>query len=393
MSMLEARGDDFDVAVIGLGSVGAAALWRLATTTRLKVVGVEQFGIGHTRGSFSGESRVFRTAVHEGARYVPMLLRAHELWHQLQQEAGREILLETGMLAVDRPDHEPFITTMKSISDFDLPHRYFTTDELRRAYPQHIVGDGVEGVLDLRGGGLRSEVAVLAAVQRARVAGADVVTNEKVVGIDESGEHIEITTSTGRRIRAAQIVVASGSWAGELRPRLRELVTIRPVALTWFAPLDPRRYTPDVFPAFLRDEGDVHMFGVPTLDGFSVKVVSHNDDESVIPDTVDQLPTRLSRQAARQISANAQKLFSDLYPEPVRQSLHHDGFTASRIPIVDRDPSERIVTITGLSGHGFKLTPVLGEIARDLITGSRNSSHSADFSIDAHLAALNHAKL
>ena len=68
--------EDFDVAVIGLGSVGSMAMWQLCTDTDLKVVGIEQWGVGHAYGSYAGESRVFRAAYHEGWRYVPLLLRS-----------------------------------------------------------------------------------------------------------------------------------------------------------------------------------------------------------------------------------------------------------------------------------------------------------------------------
>ena len=48
-----------DVAVIGLGATGSAALHQLAKRG-LRVVGFEQFAPGHDRGSSHGETRIIR---------------------------------------------------------------------------------------------------------------------------------------------------------------------------------------------------------------------------------------------------------------------------------------------------------------------------------------------
>ena len=374
--------EDFDVAVIGLGSVGSMAMWQLCRDTDLKVVGIEQWGVGHAYGSYAGESRVFRAAYHEGWRYVPLLLRSRELWLDLEKKTGRHLFLDGGMLAVDTPGHAPYETTLESIRRFDLPHRFFSTTELRKTYPQHIVTDGTEAVLDLLGGGIRSEVAVLAGVQAAVAAGGTVIDGEAVLGIEEQGDAIVIRLAT-RTLRVAQVVVTTGSWAAQLRPQLRDVVKVADIALTWFAPNDPSRYTPDVFPAFLRDQDGVHMFGVPTLDSYSVKVVSHTAADTQY-ESVDDVPATVSRAAIEEISRNATTFFADLSPEPVRHSMHHESVTVSRVPIVDLDPSGRILTIAGLSGHGFKFAPALGQLATSLLTGVNDSLYSADFGLSNH---------
>lgn len=373
---------EFDVAVIGLGSVGSLAMWQLCTTTDLSVVGIEQWGVGHAYGSYAGESRVFRAAYHEGWRYVPLLLRSRELWLDLEKVTGRDIFLDTGMLAVDTPGHEPYETTWESIRRYDLPHRAFTNAELRREYPQHRVNDDTEAVLDLLGGGLRSEVAVLAGVQAAVAAGGTVIAGEPVQGIEEHGDKIVLVTPS-QRIRVSQVVVTTGSWTVRLRPQLADVLKVADIALTWFAPQDPARYAAAAFPAFLRDQDGVHMFGVPSLDGYSIKAVSHTAADRQYDDP-DQVPPVVSRAGLEEISRNAMAFFSDLSPEPVRHSMHHESVTASRVPIVDLDDTGRIVTIAGLSGHGFKFAPALGQLAASLIAGRSDSLYAHDFALSAH---------
>lgn len=352
---------DVDVVVIGVGSVGSMALWKLATLTGLRVLGVDQYGVGHAHGSYAGESRVFRSASHEGRRYIPLLLRSRELWLELQEESGRELLLETGTLSIGESSERRLQRVLEAVSEFQLPHEVLGTDELRHRYPQHRLAGEPVGVLDRLGGGLRPEASVLAAVELARRAGADILTNDRVTRVDEEGERYVISTESGRQIRTERVVATTGSWSTDLFPELREQITVTPVALTWFAPQDVSRYRPDNFPVFLRDQEGVHMFGVPSLDGYSVKLVTHNTDESIPLSSVADLPARLSRNAIREISEHAACMLDGISPEPVRHSLHHEGWTMDRVPIIRQDNDERMIVVAGLSGHGFKFCSGLGE--------------------------------
>src|SRR4051794_41129049 len=68
-----------DVIVIGLGGMGSAAAYHLAVRGR-RVLGLERFGPAHDRGSSHGDSRVTRQSYFEDPAYVPLLLRAYDLW-------------------------------------------------------------------------------------------------------------------------------------------------------------------------------------------------------------------------------------------------------------------------------------------------------------------------
>jgi sarcosine oxidase len=65
---------DAEVGVVGLGAAGSSALWRLSARG-VDAIGFEQFGIGHSRGSSHGDSRLFRTALCEGPEYVGLVRR------------------------------------------------------------------------------------------------------------------------------------------------------------------------------------------------------------------------------------------------------------------------------------------------------------------------------
>ncbi len=77
---------NFDVIVIGLGGIGSAAAYDLAARGQ-RVLGIEQYLAAHDRGSSHGDSRIIRQAYHESPEYVPLILRAYELWERLERDA------------------------------------------------------------------------------------------------------------------------------------------------------------------------------------------------------------------------------------------------------------------------------------------------------------------
>src|SRR5207244_5739492 len=86
---------DAEIGVVGLGSMGSAALWQVASRGA-SVIGLDQFEPGHSLGAGHGESKIFRTAYAEGPEYVPLLRAAVPLWRRLAEETGRPRLTMTG---------------------------------------------------------------------------------------------------------------------------------------------------------------------------------------------------------------------------------------------------------------------------------------------------------
>lgn len=373
------------VVVVGLGAVGAMTAWQLSRRDDVRVIGVEQYGRVHDRGSYAGESRVFRTAYHEGGLYVPMLQESRRMWRELEQASGRDLYLEVGTLSIAQPDRVELTTTLDTVREFDLPHTLYGTDELRAAYPQHNVHDGDVGLLDHQGGGLRPEVSLAAALRLAEDAGADLRFNSPVLAIEDEPGGVVVRTPA-EAIRADAVVIASGSWSTRLRSDLRDLLRLQVLGLTWFMPERIEQFLPERFPAFLRDVGPVHFFGAPSLDGYSVKACS-NPTWPVARD-VDEVPTAYTREELVKIGQQAREFFPALNPEPVRSSVHHCAYTPDRTPVVDVDPTGRVTIVTGLSGHGFKFAPVLGRWAAALAVDGGSDEVDARFALAAHLERL-----
>lgn len=359
------------------------ASWQLARRG-VEVLGLEQFGRIHTRGAYSGESRLFRVAAKESRLFTPSLLRSRTLWQELGEAYGRDVLLPTGALSIASQGDANIEETLTAIADFDLPHEVLSAAELRVRYPQFHIEDDDLGVLDALGGAMRPEMAVAAAIDQALTHGATFGFDTAVQSIEPDAGGVRVETDSGVHL-AERVIVTSGAWTTRLLPELADLVCSRAFALSWLMPRHIERFTPDRFPGFMRDLGSTHAFGVPTLDGYSIKICPEIEFDTVAD--VDDQQTTLSRDQLRWMGEQAQRIIPDLIPEVVRWSLHSDSWTDNRMPIVDMVHGDAVVVATALSGNGFKFAPVWGEVLADLATDGRSALMEPEFTIAGHRRA------
>jgi len=86
-----------EVAVVGLGAMGAATLYQLARRG-VSAIGIDRFAPPHALGSSHGETRITRAAVGEGEDYVPFVRRSHAIWRELEAATGQSLLEQCGLL-------------------------------------------------------------------------------------------------------------------------------------------------------------------------------------------------------------------------------------------------------------------------------------------------------
>src|SRR6187397_781740 len=110
----------YDVAVVGLGGMGSAILAHCARRGA-SAIGLEQFERGHELGSSSGKSRMIRKAYFEDPAYVPLLLRAYDLWRDLERASGQQLLRITGLLMVGDETAEVITGAQRAAREYQLP--------------------------------------------------------------------------------------------------------------------------------------------------------------------------------------------------------------------------------------------------------------------------------
>jgi sarcosine oxidase len=356
------------VAVVGTGTVGSQAAWRLAARGA-EVVAYDRFAPGHDRGAAGGETRVFRSVQTDDSRYVPLVRHADALWKQLQAETGRELRRLTGCLFMGAADDSHMRTVMDVIAEHGLDHEVLDADSMAKRFPQFRVYDGELAVLDRHAGFVRPELTVQTAARRAEELGARIRRYSPVREVSQAaGGGVEIRTDTGtERFDAA--VVTQGPWAGDLLPDLPWEVSVCRAISAWFLPDEDHR-AGEERPGFLR-RGAHEFYGIPSPDGLSVKLGLPQAHHKPVDD-----PNGLDRTVAPEeletFTEIVRRYLPGLNPDPVRLSVFMEGYTGSTRPLVGPLPGcDDIVLLAGFSGQGFKLSPAMGDIAADLALEGR----------------------
>jgi sarcosine oxidase len=164
-----------DVIVVGLGAMGAATLYQLAARGQ-RVIGIDRFAPPHEQGSSHGETRITRLAVGEGASYLPLVRRSHEIWRELERRCGATLMQTTGGLIMGPRDGGPvhhgqdaFVQrTIALAEQGGIRHEVLSPDAVMERFPQFRVRGGAIGYYEPDAGMLFPEACVRAQIDGAR---------------------------------------------------------------------------------------------------------------------------------------------------------------------------------------------------------------------------------
>jgi sarcosine oxidase len=362
---------NFDVIVIGVGGMGSAALFELARRGR-KVLGLEQFPIGHDLGSSHGQTRIIRTAYYEHPAYVPLVRSAFERWYELEQRQGQQLLTECGLLSIGLPDGEMVRGLRTSAQEHHIPVEYLTADEVRRRFPQFRVGQEHVGVLEGSAGFLYVERCVLAHVHEAEKLGAVVRAQEPVVSWEATSRGVSVQTVRGH-YTAAKLVITAGPWATHLLEALSAGLTVMRQVALWFATQDDRLFGRRAFPLYIVESPEGVYYGFPVIDSSEgMKTAQHYGAPEL------RRPADIDRTVRREDEEPVRRFLRQFLPQvdgPRRRaSVCTYTLTPDRHFLIDRHPHHPNVALAaGFSGHGFKFSPVVGEILADLAENGRTN--------------------
>ncbi|CAO97101.1 N-methyl-L-tryptophan oxidase [Erwinia tasmaniensis] len=365
----------YDLIVVGSGSVGAAAGWY-ATQAGLKVLMIDGHHPPHREGSHHGESRLIRHAYGEGARYVPMVLRAQQLWDRLEQDSGERVMQRCGVLNLAPQQAEFIQNVMRSAEQFRLDVEILSEADVMQRWPQIALPNGYIGVFEPASGYLKAEVAVKSWIRLAREAGCAQLFNCPVNHIDTQNGLQTVATADGV-YQARRLLLSAGTWVKTLCPEL-PVAPVRKV-FAWHQ-ADGRYSENNKFPAFTVEMPDGnHYYGFPA-DNNALKMGKHEGGQPIA--------SAAERKPFGALAADGSELFSFIrqFLPGVGVCLRGEACTYDNSPdgdfIIDTLPGEpdRMV-ISGLSGHGFKFASVLGEIAAQFAQGRQSEFDLTPFSL------------
>ena len=358
----------YDAIVLGCGAVGSAALAQLARR-RLRVLGLDRFSPPHDRGSSHGRTRMIRQAYFEHPDYVPLVLRAFEQWFALSEAAGQELYRETGLLEIGPSSGQVVPGVLASARQHHLAVDELLPDDVERRFPGFTVPDGMRCVFEHRAGFLRVEDCIEAQLEQARAIGVE-LRLEAAQSWRVAGPNVIVETNDAR-YEAPRLVVTAGAWAGQLLADLAVPLIVRRKPQYWFAPRGDAYRSDRGTPAFLYETPGGVYYGFPVVGPEGMKCAEHSGG------TVVDDPLRLHREVDVTDFARVTSFISACLPQLTTRLLDHAACMYTMSPdehfLVDVHPRHPQVSfVAGLSGHGFKFAPVLGEALADLVTAGRS---------------------
>ncbi len=365
---------DYDVIVIGLGGMGSAAAYSLATRGQ-RVLGIEQFTPAHSMGSSHGATRIVRKAYFEKPDYVPLLVRAYQMWDELSAASGTQLFTRCGALMLGLPDSAVVSGTLASARRWSLPHEVLDTAGLRAKYPQFALPEDQLAIYEADAGFVIPEATVLAHLELAAAAGAELRFGAAVEEAELRPDGVHLVAG-GEQLHAPRVVVATGAWAGRLPGLGQYPIKAQRQTVHWLRPhTSVADFDPERFPVYLWSypvppgAQRLEVYGFPHQPGDEgVKAALYHDwlEMDVDPDTLRRTVPESEFRALQQLLEHS---LPDLAGERVSSqacmypAAPDDDFLLGVHP----GSSGRVVLAQGFSGHGFKFVPVVGEIVADLV--------------------------
>ncbi len=354
---------NYDAIIIGLGGMGSATASALSRRG-LRVLGLEQFPRGHALGSSHGHTRIIRTAYYEHPDYVPLCRSAFAAWHDLEQRAGRHLLTQCPCLNLGLESGELIRGVSAAAAQHRLEVERLGAAQLRARYPQFRFDDDVVGVVESASGFLYVDDCVRTLQDDAIAHGAELRFGEPVHEWKVVSHAVAVRTAW-ETLSAARLIVTAGPWARAVLTDLKLPLTVMRQVPMWFQPTQPEKFRRDRFPIYIADLPGAAVYGLPMIDPRGIKVALHygapelagaNEVNRDVTDD-DEVPVRHF----------LNQHLSDTVGPRTHAAVCIYTLTPDRHFIIDRHPEHQAVAIAaGFSGHGFKFTPIVGEVLADL---------------------------
>lgn len=362
----------FHTIVAGLGAMGSAALHYLAASG-VKAAGFDRFAPPHAMGSSHGETRMIREAYYENPRYVPLVRRAYELWHELSAGAGEPLLVETGGVYAGPADGELVSGMRQAAREHGIGVEELTRAQASQQFPWIRFQDDWDIVREPRAGFLYPEKCIAAHLRMAARHGGTIHPNEPITSWKAQGDGVVVTTSRGE-YETERLILATGAWMIDTLAELGVETVVERQPLFWFTP-NPGAKTPSTVWALEFKHAKL-LYGFPGTKA-GVKVAIHYGGvQRTRPDEIDRTLHDKDVQLLRRHAGN---YLPNLLGELVKAEVCMYTNTPDLHFVFDAHPQHsNVLVVSACSGHGFKFSSAIGEAAAQW---SRDGRTQADMSL------------
>jgi len=372
---------DYDYIVIGLGGLGSAAAYWLAWRTGNRVLGLEQFELGHVRGASQDHSRIIRLSYHTPA-YVRLAQAAYQAWSVLEAEAQTQVVLKTGGLDfAPRVSHIPLDDYFNSLTAVGVPFEHLDADEIMRRWPPFRLTDDIHGLYQSQSGIASPNKGNDAHWRMAREHGATLRDQSPVTSLRAVDGEVEVVAG-GAAYRCAKVIIAADAWTNNLLAhfgmRCGVPLTITQEQVTYFASARAADFRPDRFPIWIWMDEPCY-FGFPVYGEAGPKGAQDVGGDEVTPDTRTFEPNPAAHQRLLDFLA---KYIPDMLGPVIYTKTCLYAMPPDRNFVLDSLPEHKNVFVALGAAHGYKFASLIGKILSELAVDGTTASDISPFKID-----------
>ncbi|KAM4795229.1 peroxisomal sarcosine oxidase [Rhinophrynus dorsalis] len=362
----------YDCIVIGAGIQGSFTAYNLAKNKK-KTLLLEQFPLPHSRGSSHGQTRIIRRAYPEDF-YTNMMEESYQLWAELEKESGTTLYRKTGVLVLAKAGNEEYETICKTMEKHQVPWESLSLTQMKLKFPGLSLSPGEVACCDNSGGVLYADKALRAVQEVFQRMGGVICDGERVMHI-KPGPVVFVTTNSNV-YETDRLVITAGPWAQKvLRPLGLELPlkTLRINVCYWKEKIPGRSGILKNLPCFLAIDlnGEKNeVYGLPSKEYPGLIKICYHSGNEADPEERDLQPKNPQIQDIQILCDFISQYLPGLHPKPA--VVEHCMYTNTPDSnfILDHHPLHKNIIIgAGFSGHGFKLSPVVGKILSELSIG------------------------
>ena len=357
------------VVIVGAGIIGLSTAYALLKRGVRKVIVLEQESVDHARSTSRGPSRLLRFEYGSDALYTRMVQMSLQHWRHLERMTKQTLYTQTGLLLLGTEDDNYTLPGHHLLQNMGYPSERLSEQVSRHRFPQFATHNYDVLAYNSEAGLLHASTCLRVLKSLILDLGGEVREYCRVSRLisGEQAQPVCIRLASGGEVLADRVVLATGPWVQRLLYDLYLPVRMTRQYLLYFAGLSPTSFGVDAFPAFIAHD----LYGFPLQRAGNggeqtwLKAASHSLGSHIEPDDTSAPDEHIITQVARRLR--------ELLPALRWAELAHvDSCVYDVTPdqdfILDRLPTDpRIVLATGLSGHGFKFGPLLGELLSSMI--------------------------
>ena len=349
-----------DIVMIGGGVIGASILFNLGRLGVTDTVLVEKDVLGS--GS-TGRSQAICRMHYSNPVTATMAWESLGIFTNFGEAVGGESgFVETGYLVVVKEEDSAGLAHNVAMQyGLGIDTMRVTAEDLRDIAPMVSVSDDEFMAWEPRSGYADTYMVTTSYAKRAREMGAEVILRNPATEIEISGGRVKAVVTPEGRVETPVAVVAAGPWSKVVLANVGvdvPLVPVRHQVASLTRPVDQLPLHPTVGDiaqsfSFRPDGSSLTMMGFGDDGEVEVEAYNQGVDMEVMADALGRLTRRIPAMSEAYFRGGWSGLFTT---------------TPDWHPILDAVPGiEGLYCAVGFSGHGFKLSPMIGVTMAELI--------------------------